>query len=44
MSTNRQDTGDRRQTDLVLEVTPPEVGHPKRIIGQMLDSFSREIY
>ena len=29
MSTNRQ-TGNRRQeTDLVLEVTPPEVGHLK---------------
>ena len=30
MSTNRQETGNRRQeTDLVLEVTPPEVGHLK---------------
>ena len=29
MSTNKQETN--RQTDLVLEVAPPEVGHLKRL-------------
>ena len=33
MSTNKQ-TGKNKQTDLVLEVTPPEVGHLK--IGLMI--------
>ena len=36
MSTNKQETGNR-QTDLVLEVTPPEVGHLKLFDPQLLD-------